>query len=185
MNMKKGFTLVETLVAITVLLVAIGGPLSIAQQGLSAAFFSRDQVSAFYLAQEAIEYVRKVRDGNGIKTAGGTPTYWLLGLDSECTGANPCYFDAYDGGAAISCGASCPPLRYDTSRFTYGYDGSDEETIFTREVRVTPVVPGPPSSCGSPPCPSIEAVVSVTVSWQTRNIPKTMTVIDHLFNWQQ
>ncbi len=60
-NTQKGFSLVEALVAITVLLVAVVGPMTIASQGLQASFFSREQTTAVYLAQEAIESIEKLR----------------------------------------------------------------------------------------------------------------------------
>lgn len=59
---NKGFTLVETLVAIFILVVAVTGPMSAAQNSLRAAFVARDQVVAYYLAQDAIEFIKNVRD---------------------------------------------------------------------------------------------------------------------------
>jgi type II secretory pathway pseudopilin PulG len=58
----KGFTLVETLVAITILIMVIVGPMTIAQKGVQNAYFANDQVTAVFLAQEAIEGVRELRD---------------------------------------------------------------------------------------------------------------------------
>lgn len=54
----KGFTLVETLVAIAILMIAIAGPLTIASKGLTAATYAKNQVIASFLAQDLIEYVK-------------------------------------------------------------------------------------------------------------------------------
>src|SRR5579864_4923963 len=70
----KGFTLMETLVAVLLLSIAIAGPLTIASKGIQATTLAKDQDSAFYLAQDAIEYVRWARDTN---TLGNTN--WLEG----------------------------------------------------------------------------------------------------------
>ena len=59
---QGGFTLIESLVAITILVTAILGPMTIAATGISSAIYARDQETAFFLAQEGLEYVRNVRD---------------------------------------------------------------------------------------------------------------------------
>ena len=47
---EKGFTIVESLVAITILILAISGVSSAVRTGISSYTLSRDQVIAFYLA---------------------------------------------------------------------------------------------------------------------------------------
>ena len=59
-----GFTLIETLVAVSFLIFAIIAPLTLVSKSLSSALYARDQVTAYNLAQEGIEAVRAVRDGN-------------------------------------------------------------------------------------------------------------------------
>ncbi len=59
---KKGFTIVETLVAVTILMIAIAGPLSVASRGLSASIYARDQMTATFLAQESMEIIKNTRD---------------------------------------------------------------------------------------------------------------------------
>ncbi len=74
-SQQQGFTIIETLVAITILMIAIVGPLTIAHKGLQAANQARDQIVASYLAQDAIEYVRNVKENN-IRAG----RYWLTGF---------------------------------------------------------------------------------------------------------
>ena len=65
-NKKSGLTMVETLVAISILTIAVIGPLGIIAQALHTSYYTRDQMTAYYLAQEAIEYVRNLRDQQSI-----------------------------------------------------------------------------------------------------------------------
>lgn len=61
-NQQSGFSLVETLVAITILLVVIAGPLAISSSASKSSSFSSEQVVAFFLAQEGLELVQKARN---------------------------------------------------------------------------------------------------------------------------
>jgi len=61
-NKNKGFTLIEVLVAIFVLITAVVVPLTIGSKAFAYSNFVRDQSTASYLAQEAMEYVRLLRD---------------------------------------------------------------------------------------------------------------------------
>ena len=65
-NNSGGFTLVETLVAISILLLVIVGPMTIAQKGIRNAYFANEQVTAVFLAQEASEAVRVYRDNQAL-----------------------------------------------------------------------------------------------------------------------
>lgn len=159
----RGFTLIETFVAITILLTAIAGPLTIASKGLSSALLARDQITAFYLAQDAIEYVRYKRDTNALQ---GIP--WLQGLDA-CLGAL-CRVDSKED-AIAACGGACPPLRYNEGSGFFSYSLTDEETLFTRVVRIDQIN-------------ADEVSLGVTVSWRTGIFDRSLTVREYLLNWQ-
>ncbi len=64
---KKGFTLIETLVAISILAIAIVAPMTLASKTLFTAQYAKDQMVATQLAQEAIEIVRAKRDAKMIE----------------------------------------------------------------------------------------------------------------------
>ena len=79
-HLNAGFTLIETLVAVSLLSVAIVAPMSLTTKSLAAAYYARDQIVAFHLAQEAVETVRHFRDNNILQTALGNPTDILAGI---------------------------------------------------------------------------------------------------------
>lgn len=59
---QKGFTLIETLVAITIFTIALVAMLSISGRGISDINISKNKLIANYLGDEAIEGVRALRD---------------------------------------------------------------------------------------------------------------------------
>jgi prepilin-type N-terminal cleavage/methylation domain-containing protein len=153
---KNGFTIIETLVAIAILMLAIVGPLTIAHKGLIAAVFAHDQVTAAYLAQDAIEFVKNMRDNNLLanRTDG-----WLTGF-SDCVVSNPCKVDTVGGDSTIPSGithcsgtevTTCP--LYKTSG---GYSPSGSGSInFYRQFYITP-------RAGN----SDEVLATVVMSWR-------------------
>ncbi|MHB8710121.1 MAG: prepilin-type N-terminal cleavage/methylation domain-containing protein [Minisyncoccota bacterium] len=105
MNMK-GFTLVEALVAVAIVALAIAGPMYSASRAIVAAEVAQQQLTASYLAQEGIEYVRSMRDDaylyayNYDLSSGGNATLdgwkdFLNGNPSNIPGSiKQCYKDA-------------------------------------------------------------------------------------------
>jgi prepilin-type N-terminal cleavage/methylation domain-containing protein len=59
---QKGFSLIEVLVAISLLLVVLVGPMQLLTQTNNSTRYATEQVTAYFLAQEAIELVHKYRD---------------------------------------------------------------------------------------------------------------------------
>jgi type II secretory pathway pseudopilin PulG len=94
-DFKKGFSLLETMVAITILMTTIVGPLALASKGIVFADYVKNEITGFYLAQEAVEAIRNIRDGN-IKNAGD----WLEVIKQQCTDGNgnsvPCQIDIWN-----------------------------------------------------------------------------------------
>ena len=169
---KKAFTLVETLVAITVLVTAVVGPLYAVHKSLVASYTARDSLIATALAQEGMEYVRSVRDGNYLSSQSD----WLNGL-SQCmiSGAEGpsdygCGPDPI-GHSLETCAASgCTALKLDTS-YRYRQGATGTVTRFSRKVTIANVS-------------ATEVIVTTTVSWSTLRIPYTVVVTEHLYNWQ-
>ena len=180
-----GFTMVEALVAITVLTIGVTGVLSLLAQSLVNADYAKNQITAFFLAQEGQELVIGKRNTNRLQgkidpvntlgnndlgNEGDNPLYWLKEM-RRCFGA--CYIGTADENFSKpksfkKCVESvdseddsiCPVLNLTPNGF-YGYDGGDP-TIFTREIQVTPfMVSGEePKERG--------ATVRVTIKWRDR-----------------
>jgi len=77
-----GFTLVETLIAVTIIVVGLVGAVSLITYAISTLSFVRGKLLASQFAQEGIEMVRNMRDNNWLagKIATGN---WHDGLGSE------------------------------------------------------------------------------------------------------
>lgn len=170
-TVSQGFTLIETLVAISLLVVAITGPMSLAAQSLSAAFYARDQVTAFHLAQEAIEAVRSVRDRNVLLGISGTPTAFLNTIPN--TEGQAFTIDTRDNGMVLCPSGICPPLRNDGSLYGYGVTSEWNDTRFVRSVRVTMVGGG-----------ADEAKVAVEVRWRSGAFQERSFIMkENIYKW--
>ena len=76
-NRKKGFTLIEVLVAISVIATVGFVPISIVTQHIVRNALTPDRVKAELLAQEIIEYVRHDRDSALLDTSGTGVDNWF------------------------------------------------------------------------------------------------------------
>lgn len=162
----RAFTLIETLVAISVLLISLVGPLSIAAQALKSAYYARDEITAFYLAQEGLEYVRAVRDQNYLANPQQS---WLSGL-SACQSAL-CSIDFPNFSDASCANNSCAPLLIDPVTGLFNTQ-TGAPSGFTRSVTIVPV-------SGMPD----EMQVQSTVSWASAGISRSFTLSEYIFNW--
>lgn len=59
---QRGYSLVEVLVAISILLIAIIGPITIAVKSLQSSFYAREETTALFLAQEGVEGIVAIRN---------------------------------------------------------------------------------------------------------------------------
>ncbi len=62
----KGYSLVEVLVAVAILMISVVGPLTIAAKALQSAQYARQQNTAFFLAQEGITAINTLRNNGGL-----------------------------------------------------------------------------------------------------------------------
>lgn len=196
-NKRSGFTLMETMVAIFIIMLAITGPMVFTQNSLRAAFLSRDQITAFFLAQDAIEYIKNIRDGHVvdiIKSGNAVPAGWLGNgnLSKDCLSLEGCTVDTTkdesDGIKSCSDGdttipgcvgdnlTTYKPLNFkDNTYFTNenANGGTITPSIFAREVKMENVVTNK------------EVAVTVTVRWKSHEGVGTREIVvkENIYNW--
>lgn len=185
-NHKKiaGFTLVEVLVAVSILSIAILATFSAVSHSMRASNFTEDQITAYYLADEALEYIRNRRDSNAIAHisafATGGSVEWLSGIaqvaSDPCFPGKVCYIDVpvATADAIKTCSSdatSCPSLLYDSTYGLYGYT-SGTATSYKRSITITPIN-------------NTEVSVTVLVSWTAQGISKYYRQTLVLRNWAQ
>ncbi len=144
---QKGFTLVETLVALTILLLVIIGPMTVAQKGIQNAYFANEQVTAVFLAQEAIEAIRELRDNAAleayellIENDGGGDTSFAAWVPSPSCSSG-CAFDIDDNAFEVCNEANnndCQ-LIFDEAEGRYTHQGAGVDSPFRRVVTIDAV----------------------------------------------
>jgi len=173
-KLVSGFTFLETIVAVGILTIALASPLMLASSSIRAAGAAKDKFIASFLASEAIEYIKNVRDNNALEGKSGDE--WLdpllsHGQNSCLPAEGGCVVDVTKtgvGAAVASCGSSCPPIKYDTADGLYQYQ-SGVDTKFTRIAEIEELTPNQ------------EAKIIVTVSWDGGN---SLVIQDNIFNWR-
>ncbi len=154
--MKRGFTLLEVIVAIFVIMVGITGTLGIIQQGISYTQLSSSRLVANYLAQEGIEIVRNIRDTNWLEE-----NPWSDGIPSGNWEAD------YNDSTLTSWSSQGRFLNIDNKGF-YSYS-SGSPTKFKRKITIakdTDILK-----------------ISVQVEWQERGRDYQVTVQENLYKW--
>jgi type II secretory pathway pseudopilin PulG len=175
---SAGFTLIEALVAITVLLLAIVGPMTIAQNGIQNSIFARDQIVAFYIAQEGVELIRSIRDDNALNNRPWLTGIPLSGGGANCASAEGCGIDvenmnfidcAGNGGAACNIFYDEDGLTPGSQRGIYGHDSNSDQTVYARSIHITTINAN-------------EISVDATVTWLSRGGSRTITVQSRLLD---
>lgn len=174
---KAGFSLLEALVSISILITAFVGILTLASRSIGSASLAKNQIIAFNLAEEAVELVRYVRDSNSIQGLSwliadpdSGETFYDLCQDPDGCLINILLDPPYR--EITRCPGECQPIKYNPTTGRYGYsDGND--TIFRRTVTITPLPSG------------YEAKIEVKMDWQESfSSSPGFTIEESIFDWR-
>jgi Tfp pilus assembly protein PilV len=194
-NKKKlntAFTLVETLVAISIFTGAILGLLSFSAGSISDTNYAKNKLIATYLSEEGLEYMRNLRDTYILFESDG----WTGFRDklAVCETEAGCYFDPAGLSYAIpsqqamksltltACSTNCPTMFYDDSAILtankYNYDVGGLPTSFIRKIKVTDVT-------NAAVLDNKEILIESTVFWKKGDKTFSVSFSNYLKNWAE
>lgn len=162
----------EVIVAVGVLLMAVSASAGLVLDSLQSVNRAQNRVIAAYLAQEAIEVTRNIRDTNWIEGVGFS--------DGLNPGASDQCVDYDAPGDTLVNPCSNHALYWDRTPGVYTHDsgGNNELTIFERRINV--------QSINNPETPiGVDDILQVqaTVSWLGPD-SGSITVETRLYDWR-
>ena len=177
---SRGFTILETIVAVLILSISITAIVVVAGGGAQKTIHTKDRLIAAYLAQEGVELVRNVRDSAFLSFEDDLSVTARWNAFGELM--EPCFSEgcavSFDNEAAFD--GSIPVLitpdvnehlSFDEVSGRYEY-GGDNETMFVRKVRLLET-----GGDGS------SVRVEVSVDYKEGTETRTYTTSEVLFNW--
>jgi hypothetical protein len=169
---NQGFTLIETFVAITVLIFAIIGPLQMFSQAIADSNYAKNQITGFYLAAEGLDLAINIKENN-MRTIETDPTKsWLNGLPIvDQTDIDPVSLSLESG--ASFCTAKGCALYLDEMDYPGVYrpvvNTSLRPSIFRRQIKVTEDLPA-----------SGQAKVVSSVRWVDRGKEQGVDLVTYI-----
>jgi|SRR3989344_606963 len=187
---QGGFTLVESLVAITILIIGVLGPMSVATRGITDGLYAQNQLIATHLAQEGLELLSLQVESNNVANDGSgdadndgdvDPDDFLFGLGA-CLPAS-CAVVVYSSGDSVDFSfSSCASASNCDIVFTldlidptigfYKPYVSGNQVKFRRTLTVTSLTP-------------VEVLLQSTVTWTNKVNPQSITLHRYAFDRNQ
>jgi len=159
---QSGFTLIETLTAVTILSFSIVSLLVVTSQGVANANLAKNKFIATYLSSESVEILRNMRDSRG----------WIEFLveiePCDITqNLNGCIVDS---SSLTSSSDKWVVVPCDETGCPYAFN--EEKTVFFRSIKIESLQGGD------------EIKVISEVWWNQGNVRKNVLMGENLFNWQ-
>ena len=168
---RKAFTLVEVLIAISILIIGILSGFILITRALYNVAVIKDRLTASFLAQEGIELTRQIRDSNFLRILDEESADWRDGLRD----GTYIIKSNVEGDESIqlvsSIPSEAPNFFYDNGLKIYNYS-TGEPTTFNREIKITTIS-------------ADEIRVESIMKWRTKRINFDLFVEDHLYNWMK
>ena len=154
---NKGFSIIEVLIAIFVIIIGITGAMNLINFTISSVAISKSQTIAVNLAQEGMEIVRSIRDSNWLEDI-----VWDSGLVAGD------YRVQYDNNSLLLFSGN-PVLKINSNGF-YQYD-SGTDTRFKRKMTISDVSAN-------------EIKVVSEVTWDERGKSYDTSAETRLYDWK-
>jgi prepilin-type N-terminal cleavage/methylation domain-containing protein len=183
---QAGFTLVEALVAISILALTIGGLLNLTASGFFTIRYAKNDIVATNLVQESLEYIRNSRDTaaqQGFSWRGWVDTNFPASCASTGCIINP-YTKSTTKLIALPCaGKDCEYMQYYPDKGFYAYGlGTDNvfdatssfKTSFVRTITVKEIALSATDT---------QLVVTSEIKWLNGTNPKKTSQSIILSSW--
>ncbi|MDD5145536.1 MAG: prepilin-type N-terminal cleavage/methylation domain-containing protein [Candidatus Pacebacteria bacterium] len=175
---KRGFSLLEVIISVFIVAVGIVGITNIIPQIITTTKINTSRLTAAYLAQEGIEIVRAVRDGNFLEKINNTNPLntWDEGLTNCSAGCEADYACANVSDPDPLSQPQCfrpyseNYLNIDGNFYSYS---SGIPTKFARKITITQEGTG-----------DILKVL-VDVFWQEKGVDKRFSAEEKIYKWIQ
>ena len=145
---KNGFTLIETLMAVLIFSMSIMAVVFVISDDIADIEYAKKKMTASYLAEEGIEYMRNLRDAYTLYDAGGGQTGWnsyrvkIDPCNITSVPSRSCYYsypNLFSQGNmkntnVLSCVGNCPTL-YKSSLGGYEYNVPGAVDGYKREIK--------------------------------------------------
>lgn len=175
---SRGFTLVESLIAISIFSVSVVALMSFLSQGISNTGYAKKKIIATYLAQEGIEFVRNTRDSYILYTSISPSLSWATFRAKlmSCNLGSECGFDTSvpinSASSIFLCSAHTEQCKLYINNGNYNTNVSGSDSGFVRNIRMDLIS-------------ADEIKIYSTVSWTHNGQSFNITLVNDLFNWTE
>jgi prepilin-type N-terminal cleavage/methylation domain-containing protein len=184
---ERGFTLVESLVAISVFSLSVLAMMIVLGKGIADTEYVKKKMIATYLAQEGIEYIRNLKD-DYVLYSSDPSVGWntFTGRINGCTTANGCYMDdqsvSYSDStipmtdmtlaACVDTTCATHPIYYNAATARYSLAAVGTNIGFTRKITLNYI-------------DSNNARFTSTVYWIHAGLTSSVSFTENVTNWTE